>query len=596
MTPTLCVLCCHGFAAEVRAAIAAEGWADVVAADFPVHCGRPPIGWDELRPLLPAGCSRVVVLGRACLGGLGDAPPGFPRVQLERLEQCFHIVATPSLVDAAVAGGAYLMTPGWVADWPQRLGALGFAADQASEFFRDVAQELVLLDTGVDPGAAAQLAELAATLQLPARRLVVGLDHVRLMLTRHVLAWRLDETRRDAAAAQRLQAAERADREVAMDLLARLASTQTEPEAIGTVRELFQLLFAPAALHYVRVERDTPTPQGEVPPDMLQALKSLQDGHGWTPDGRGFLLRIAHGDEQLGLIAVDQLAFPDARERYLNMALGVVGVCGLAIENARNRRRLVESQMMAALGTVVAGVAHEINTPLGVGLAASSTLHEEAHKLAERFAAQTLTRIDLSSGLETLTASSDLVRRNLERIGRLIEAFRQVAVEHKALDRSTFSLRGCLEDVVVSLGNRLDAAGIVLSIECDPGLLIHGVADDWATIFINLIGNTLAHGLDGREQVHIDVHIARGTKDRLLVDYRDDGCGMTPAVLQRMYEPFFTTDRQHGTGLGMHLTYNLVAHRLRGHIACESAPGHGVHFHLEVPLDTGPTMQRGTPR
>jgi signal transduction histidine kinase len=130
-------------------------------------------------------------------------------------------------------------------------------------------------------------------------------------------------------------------------------------------------------------------------------------------------MRIASGDKLLGLIAVDGLAFPEFRERYLNLALAISGVCALAIDNARTRKRLAETEKMASLGVLVAGVAHEINTPVGVGLAASSTLQEQTEGLATRFAERRMTQSDLQAYLGAAREEAALIRSNLERIGRL---------------------------------------------------------------------------------------------------------------------------------------------------------------------------------
>lgn len=108
---TLCIFVCHNFIAEVRAAIEAEGWPDVVALGFPARCGRPPLSWAELRALIPANCAGLLVLGRACLGKLGEPPAGFPPVRVVPQTQCFHLVAEPRIVDEAIGAGAYLLTP-----------------------------------------------------------------------------------------------------------------------------------------------------------------------------------------------------------------------------------------------------------------------------------------------------------------------------------------------------------------------------------------------------------------------------------------------------------------------------------------------------
>ncbi len=582
MSGRLCFLACAGFAREVAAAIAAEGWDDVASAAFPSRCGRPPVDWDELRPLLPADCAQVVVLGRACLTGLGNPPPDFPPARALTVRQCFHLVACEGLVDEAISGGAYLMTPTWLADWRARVREMGFVPEQAGAFFHDFARELLLLDTGVAPDSAERLAELGAALDLPVRRLPVGLDHARGLLARAVLAWRLEARGQAAAEEARRHVAELADHVAAMDMLARMARATQEADAVAAIADLFRMLFAPAALHYLHVENGTPSADQPIPGDLHAALLALDGDHAWTPDGQGFLLRIGHDDKVLGLVAVERLAFPAYRERYLNMALAVSGVCGLAIDNARNHRRLLEMEKMASLGILVAGVAHEINTPLGVCLAAASTLQAQSEKLAGRFASRAMTQSDLDGYLQAAREGAALMRGNLERIGHLISTFRQVALEDAALARHPFRLRACVEQVIASLGDRLPAGRVRLDIDCDPELEVTSVSDDWVSIFVNLVSNSLMHGFKGRERGLIQIAVKRDA-DWLRLEYRDDGAGLSPEASARIFDPFFTTDLQNGTGLGMHLVYNIVTHRLNGSIRVESRPGEGVRFLIQVP-------------
>jgi signal transduction histidine kinase len=253
------------------------------------------------------------------------------------------------------------------------------------------------------------------------------------------------------------------------------------------------------------------------------------------------------------------------------------------IQLKETQKKLVEAEKMASLGTLVAGVAHEINTPLGVGLLAAGTLHDQSRDLAQRFAARTMTQSDLTQFLEMAGATTGLIRQNLERIGRLITSFRQVAVQGQSFEKGRFHLRDCLDDVIRTLGHRLPTDRITVQIECPAELEIESDAGDWANIFANLIGNSLQHGFKGRERGIIDIRVTRHART-LQIDYRDDGVGMSPQVLARVFDPFFTTDPQNGMGLGMHVVYNLITHRIGGSITCESQPGSGVCFHIELPL------------
>jgi signal transduction histidine kinase len=583
MSASHCILGCHNFHREVDAAIAAEGWTDVSALAFPARCGRPPVSWDELRALLPADCTQLVVIGRACLQGLGAAPAGFPPVRVVPQQQCFNLVADPCLVNEAISEGAYLLTPDWLANWRERIAEMGFTPETAGAFFHDFARQLVLLDTGIDPDARTLLAELAHAVGLPAKRIAVGLDHTRLLLKPVILEGRLDQERRLRDEAARHHQRELADRISALDLLAQLAKAREEAEAIAAIADVFRMLFAPESVHYLRVEHELPLADPDVPDTVFAALSELRSPWAWTPSGRGFMLRIALDERGLGLIAVDGFAFPEYRERYHNLALAISGVCALAIDNARTHKRLVEAERMASLAVLVAGVAHEINTPVGVGLAAASILEKQTTGLAERFAGRLMTQSDLTAYLGAAQEEAGLIRSNLERIGTLIDAFRQVAVQGKQPEARRFRIGAMFRDILATQGEQLAVRNIEVALDCDEKLEIESVAADWTSILSNLVANSLRHGFDGRDRGRVAIKVA-ATPTQLLIDYADDGRGMTPTARARVFDPFFTTDMQNGMGLGMHLVYNLITHRFGGSIACTSEPDKGAQFHIEVPL------------
>ncbi|MGR8935732.1 MAG: diguanylate cyclase [Gammaproteobacteria bacterium] len=360
----LCILCCRNFHTEIAAVIAAEEWKDVCVADaFPSRCGRPPENWSELHPLLKENCSQVAILGGVCLSRLGEPPPDWPPVLLVPQEQCFHLVACRPLVADAMARGAYLLTPGWLRRWPEHLAEMGFKPEAAAAFFHDVARELLLLDTGVDPQASQHLAELSKVLKLPARSIPVGLDQTRLFLNRMVTEWRREQLQDTVQGLKSRHARERADHIMAIDCLSRLGQTQSEAEVINAIRELFRMLFAPEEIHYLRIENGSADSNSAVPPVISQSMCALEGDYDWTPDKRGFLLHIKHNGQVRGIVAVERVAFPEYRERYLNLAMSLAGVCALAIENVRASQRtktvenvLREKEERLALATLINGV------------------------------------------------------------------------------------------------------------------------------------------------------------------------------------------------------------------------------------------------
>lgn len=345
MSGKLCLLNCQGFCPEIGAAIAAEGWPDVIVVPVAARHGQPPPSWSTLRPLIPADCTGLLTIGRACLEGLGEPPAGWPPVRQLPIEECFRLVAGATLVDEAIARGGYLITPAWLDDWRGNLSELGYEEESAADFFRDFARELVLLDTGIVPDAPAKLAELAKVAGLTATRVAVGIDYTRALLARWVAEWRTGDERRRASERDRGHARELADYVSAMDFLGRLTALKNEQETIAAIQEMFSMLFAPEELHYVRFEGGVAQwDEAPVPANLLPQIGALNCAWAWTASGSGFLLRISRTGEPLAVIAVERLAYPAFRDRYLNLALSIAGVCGLAIENARTYGRIKKTE------------------------------------------------------------------------------------------------------------------------------------------------------------------------------------------------------------------------------------------------------------
>jgi diguanylate cyclase (GGDEF)-like protein/PAS domain S-box-containing protein len=344
MSGKLCLLCCENFRPELEAVVAAEQWNDVAVAAFPATCGHPPIGWDQLRPLVTEQCSQVVLLGNACLKGLAEPPQGWPPVRRLKHAECFELMAGSALVAEAIEQGAYIITPGWLADWRGRLRRMGFDETSAPGFFRDSTNELLLLDTGVDPDAARQLDEMAGVMGLPARRIAVGLDYPRLLLEGVVAEWRHAEELRRVRENEREHARELSDHLSAMDILGRLAVLTDEVESIAAIKEMFCMLFAPQEFYFVEYAGGMAQAIDRLPQHLSRQVGALEKEWAWTETGTGFLLRLSMGEEVLAVIIADSFAFPEYRDRYLNLALSVRDVCALAITNARTYRRFKEAE------------------------------------------------------------------------------------------------------------------------------------------------------------------------------------------------------------------------------------------------------------
>jgi PAS domain S-box-containing protein len=250
----------------------------------------------------------------------------------------------------------------------------------------------------------------------------------------------------------------------------------------------------------------------------------------------------------------------------------------------RTQQHLVESEKMASLGGLVAGVAHEINTPVGVGVTASSFLEDKTKVFSEKVKNGDLKRSDLVKYLGVATEASSIIHKNLNRAADLIRSFKQVAVDQSGEVKRTFKLKQYTDELFISLRPKLKRTSHKVQIHCPDDLAIDSFPGVFSQIITNFVFNSLSHGFEEKEEGLITLNIWEEEGD-LFVIYKDNGKGMEETTLKKIFDPFFTTKRgQGGTGLGMHIVYNLVTITLGGQITCQSSPGNGTQFSIRIPL------------
>lgn len=251
------------------------------------------------------------------------------------------------------------------------------------------------------------------------------------------------------------------------------------------------------------------------------------------------------------------------------------------LKSAQNK--LVESEKMAALGGLVAGVAHEINTPIGIGITAASLLAEKVTKFFELYTNGQIKRSELEKFLDTAMQSSNMILSNLTRAADLIHSFKEVAVDQSSELKRTFKVKQYLEEILTSLTVKLRRTKHKVEINCDQNIVLDSYPGVLCQIVTNLVLNSLIHAYD-REDEGILAFDFKLEGDRLIFEYADNGKGIPPENLNKIFEPFFTTKRgQGGTGLGLHIIYNLVTQKLNGTIVCESQVDKGTKFMIKFP-------------
>lgn len=248
------------------------------------------------------------------------------------------------------------------------------------------------------------------------------------------------------------------------------------------------------------------------------------------------------------------------------------------------QNQIVETEKMASLGQMVAGVAHEVNTPIGLGVTASTLMQDKLADIQKAFDDKKLTSSQLSRFLSESKENLGIIYRNLERAASLIRSFKQVAVDQSNENRRQFNVLQLMNEVLLSLRPNLKKTQHQVLLDCDPHLEVDSKPGPINQILINLIMNSLIHAFEHIEQgtINIDVRIEQ---DRCLLHYRDNGAGVPEHIKKRIFDPFVTTKRgEGGSGLGMHLVYNLVTQALNGKITLESALGEGVDILIDFPV------------
>lgn len=252
----------------------------------------------------------------------------------------------------------------------------------------------------------------------------------------------------------------------------------------------------------------------------------------------------------------------------------------------RTQEQLIQQDKLAALGNLVAGIAHEINTPVGIALTAASYLEEEGRKMHSTYESGQLRRQDLNDFNHEFTESIELMLSNLKRAAELIRSVKQLTIDQVSEDKREFFLGNYLQQVINTILPSIKSKNLKVSVDCPSDIKIISYPGLISQIITNLVMNSVHHAFDNRVEgkIQIEVSNTRLTADQISIYYKDDGKGIAPEIQHRIFEPFYTTKRgQGGSGLGLYIVYNLVQ-KLNGKIECHSEVDQGTTFMIDIPI------------
>ncbi len=256
----------------------------------------------------------------------------------------------------------------------------------------------------------------------------------------------------------------------------------------------------------------------------------------------------------------------------------------IALESLKQtQNQLIHTEKMAALGGIVAGVAHEINTPVGVSVTAASYLDEKNNEILELFETGKLKKADLEKHINTTMETIKILMINLERASNLIGSFKQIAVDQSVDEKRVFVLKDYINEVLLSLNPKVKKTKHKIIVDCEDDIEIYASPGGLSQIIANLLVNSLVHAFDDSFEGIIKIKV-KCENSEIIIEYSDNGKGISENDIKKIYEPFFTTKRgSGGTGLGLNIVYNIVSKEYNGKIKCNSIPGNGTIFTIRIP-------------
>lgn len=260
----------------------------------------------------------------------------------------------------------------------------------------------------------------------------------------------------------------------------------------------------------------------------------------------------------------------------------------LALETLKSAQKEIQrSERLAALGALVAGVAHELNTPIGNAVTVASTLHEMSEDFNDKMSGG-LTRNNLKVFVDNTRQGNDLLLRNLNLAAELIGSFKSVAVDRTSAQRREFKLDDVVKETILTLGTTIKRSAYEVQAQVSAGIVMESYPGPLGQVLTNLINNAIVHGFDGRShgEIIISAHRIEGSSpEQVQISVSDNGLGIPDANLSRIFDPFFTTKLgQGGSGLGLNIVYNLIKDVLGGEVVVNSEENVGSVFILNLPL------------
>jgi two-component system, sensor histidine kinase and response regulator len=582
MTEKLHLFICEHFKAETAAVISAGAFPDVALSYFPARCSRPVMTNKRLSALpmfkRPSDDDNVVC-GCSCMSTSDKEFLDERDILYLDHVTCFEMFAPPDLVNQLMTQGAYIITPGWLADWRSWAAQWG-TEDQARQIFSETITKLVLLDTGTNSDWEAQLAEFSAYIDRPWESLPVGIDYYRYFLENKILNWRLSKKDIMPDIGHTNNGGGDSDYAMALDLLIHLPRTEEEEIVANRIMEIFSMMFAAQKIHYLSIVDSKPQTLWSAPADLdstgvAERLSTCVQNIKPIESGAGFCLRITAGNNPLAIIEVDDLLMPENLARYQNLALAMLGVFALSIENSRYFHSMKSmnvslQELNATKDKFFSIIAHDLKNPFATVIGFSDVLLERVKENNYEGAGE-IAEIIKNSSERAMALLMNLMEWSRSQTGRMEYNPRQMQVS------------SLIEDLWELLNDTAKQKSILLLKEIPSGKTIFADSAMISTVIRNLISNALKFTNPGGKIVLS----AEKKATEWHITVADNGVGIPAATIPKIFlidGNISTTGTQNeqGTGLGLVLCKEFIE-KHGGHLWVESEIDKGSSFYFTIP-------------
>lgn len=575
----LFIVICENYKREIEKVLNSDDFSDVTFKAYTSNCNHSGKAKDNIEELVlndTNSSSQYIVLGSYCALGLRKRIP--PECKIYTYSQCQEFFAPAELLEQYINSGYYIITPGWIENWKDYILDWGFDKEQAKVFFSEFCKKILLLDSNTYFGAETKTKELSDFLEIPYEILNVGTAHFELIIKNIVSEWKLTKVKQNYKTKIEATNQDISLYAMIMDILKDLVQEMNEDGVIEKIVYMFSALFAPSKICYFPFQnghKQEPYgyPESFVEEITLSSFKELQNR---KSSENGFSLTIRRDEKIFGCLLLEDIAFPNFKERYLNTAKALIDIFALVINNARSYQTILEAKEKLRIANqtkseFLANISHELRTPLNIIMGFSDILRgriqeEEFHKMLEF-------TYKAANSLNTL-------------LNGVLE-LSNVESGNTKLETKPIEIIPIIKEYVELFKIELNKKNVELSLNIGEGIPTLLMLDEVRVrqILFNVIGNAVKFTENGSINITIE-HLpkTKGTLD-LFISIEDTGIGIQEDKIEKVFDNFYQVDgadtrKYEGIGLGLALSKKLL-YIMNGTISVKSEFGKGSTFRIE---------------